>query len=82
MATWRELIKDTLDGDSLIECTLTDEELDVEFDDSYGIYEGKPFTAWSKEYVYFPVGYDGSESVGRAPRNPRNEICEHFGGGG
>ena len=45
-------------------------ELDEEFDDGYGSSEGRPFTMWTHEWVYFPVVYDGAEWVGRAPRSP------------
>ena len=80
MATWRELINDALEGDELIANTLTDEEMDIEFDDGYGGSEGKSFTAWSEKRVYFPVVYDGAEWVGSAPRNPCDEACSHKGG--
>ncbi len=84
MDTWREMIEgersDQKDG-PLIACTLSDEELDREFDSGYGIEEGKPFTAWSERRVYFPVCYDGAESVGSAPRNPCDEATRHQGGG-
>ena len=80
MATWRELIKSAAGDDKIIAYTLSDKELDVEFDDGFGGSEGKPFTAWSYDYVYFPVVYDGAEWVGRAPRNPCPEATEHMGG--
>jgi len=51
------------------------------FYEGFGRTEGEPFTAWSKEWVYFPVQYDGRESVGRVPRNPCAISTEHFGGG-
>jgi hypothetical protein len=82
--TWRLEILSTLvyTGDSIedIEFTLTDEELDVEFDGGYGGSEGKHFTGWSKDWVYFPVVYDGSEWVGYAPRNPNGKATRHQGG--
>jgi hypothetical protein len=62
-------------------CTLTEEQLRVEFDDGYGGVEGEPFTAWGEKYVYFPICYDGSEWVGCAPRNPCDEAMIHQGGG-
>lgn len=71
--TWREQIEDLAQGDEIISCTLSDEELSEVFDAGYGTAEGRPFTAWSYEWVYFPAEYDGSEYVARAPRNP----CEH-----
>ena len=61
--------------------TLTEEELDIEFDNGFGGEEGLPFTAWSENFVYFPVMYDGSEWVGVVPRNPCDIKVEHMGGG-
>lgn len=49
-------------------CTLTPEELRKEFDMDYGAPEGRPFTAWGKNWVYFPLCEDGKEWVGSAPR--------------
>lgn len=60
--------------------TLTEEELNKEFNDGYGCSEGEPFTSWGEKYVYFPVVYDGAEWVGSAPRNPCDEKCFHVGG--
>lgn len=80
MTNWNELIKKAADGDEILACTLTNEELLFRFDNGYGGSEGKPFTAWSEDYVYFPVVYDGAEWVGRAPRNPSNEATPHQGG--
>ena len=54
--------------------------LDAKFDSGYGIQEGCFFTLWTKTRVYFPVCYDGSESVGSAPRDPCSEACKHVGG--
>ena len=60
--------------------TLTKEELETTFDDDFGGIEGCPFTAWSENWVYFPVQYDGSEWVGSVPRNPCDIKTEHIGG--
>lgn len=78
--TWKELIDETAGGDEIIKNTLSLDELNKVFDDGYGGIEGKPFTAWSAKYVYFPVVYDGSEWVCRVPRNPCDEPTEHCGG--
>ena len=85
-ATWRELI--TLEMEArgetwadLVSITLTEEELDQEFLDLtwWGLY-GKPFTAWSTNYVYFPVGgEDCLEYVSSVPRNPNGEPTAHIG---
>lgn len=62
-------------------CTLSEEELNVVFDNGYGGKEGKPFTLWTKKRVYFPVCYDGSEWTGSVSRNPDGKSTEHLGGG-
>ncbi|MEM9263964.1 MAG: hypothetical protein AAGA46_00395 [Cyanobacteria bacterium P01_F01_bin.13] len=82
MATWRGLIKDELNSNSeswedIVSTTLTEQDLDREFDDSYGGAEGCPFTLWTHKRVYFPTEYDGAEGVKSAPRNPSNEKTEH-----
>lgn len=59
----------------------TDKDLNKPFYEGFGRVDGAPFTAWSAEWVYFPVQYDGRESIGRAPRNPCNHANEHVGGG-
>ena len=79
MATWRKMIEGCANGDTIIACTISDEELDRNFDDGFGHPEGSPFTAWSNDYVYFPVEYDGAESVGCAPRNPCDKHTNHNG---
>lgn len=53
---------------------------DREFDPGYGGPEGDYFTVWTTNRVYFPIVYDGAESVGSAPRNPSEEAVEHMGG--
>lgn len=55
-------------------------DLDAEFDAGYGGINGCPFTVWTKRWVYFPVVYDGAESVGSVPRNPCDVATEHVGG--
>jgi hypothetical protein len=80
MANWKEKLNEEAGDDKIIACTLTEEELAVDFDDGYGGAEGKCFTAWGEKYVYFPVVYDGYEWVGKAPRNPCDEATEHMGG--
>lgn len=92
MESWRELILETMGdvGDSWddIECTtLTEAELDEDFDRSFSVTEGRPFTVWTAKYVYFPVCYDGSEWAGCVRRNPDPDIplgdqgTKHWGGG-
>lgn len=61
--------------------TLTDEQLDREFDNGYGCTEGDAFTVWTKNHVYFPICYDGAEWVGFVSRNPDGKPTNHQGGG-
>ncbi len=84
--SWRILIESEMQlrGESMADVeakTLTDEQLDVFFDNGYGGTEGCEFTLWTKNRVYFPVCYDGSEWVDSAPRHPCDEATYHVGGG-
>lgn len=84
-ATWRKLIeqafKATKESWADVEsCTLSEAELDVEFDDGYGGSEGKPFTLWTHKRVYFPTVYDGSEWVSSVRRHPDDQPTSHVGG--
>ena len=84
-SSWRKMIQNEMEesgetwGD-VEATTLTDAELDVMFNNGYGGSEGKPFTLWTHNRVYFPVVYDGAEWVGSAPRNPCEEATGHMGG--
>jgi hypothetical protein len=84
--SWYEMLKEVVKetGDTLDcviqNCTIDFEQLTTMFDSGYGGYEGVPFTAWGEKYVYFPIGYDGAESIGHAPRNPCDESMQHQGG--
>lgn len=82
-SSWGEMIKEITDHlkEELIACTLTKDEMKVKFYTGFGGTEGKPFTAWTKNWVLFPVQYDGAESVGYVPRNPCDIASEHCGGG-
>jgi hypothetical protein len=79
-ALFEEIAKNHDDPHTLIH-TMTDREFDAEFDDSYGGISGCSFTAWTDNYVYFPVQYDGSEWAGSAPRHPCLIETDHQGGG-
>jgi len=84
--TWRILITEVMGfvGDTwgdVVFCTLSDSKLDIVFNDGYGECEGLPFTLWTTKHVYFPVCYDGSESVDCVSRNPNWEAKRHVGGG-
>ena len=83
--TWRKLLvgamEETKDSFADIESsTLTEGELDTEFDNGYGLSEGVPFTVWTKNHVYFPAVYDGAEWVAAVPRNPNGHATNHVGG--
>jgi len=83
MDTWAEKLKEELEdlpGEDIIHCTLSEEELNTPFDSGFGGTEGKSFTAWSENWVFFPICYDGAEWVGRAPRNPCDIVMGHQGG--
>lgn len=85
MNTWETLITDEMDmqnetWDHVESCTLTQDELRAEFDDDYGAANGKPFTLWTHNRVYFPVVYDGSEWVASVPRHPNGQPTSHVGG--
>lgn len=60
--------------------TMTDKEMNKEFDSGYGGTRGVPFTVWTKNTVYFPICYDGAEWVGSVSRNPDGKSTEHQGG--
>jgi len=83
---WRKEITDTMNSnndswENVDECTLSEEELDREFDPDYGGTEGEPFTVWTKDYIYFPVCYDGSEWATSISRHPNGKATGHVGGG-
>ncbi len=86
MTTWREQISRELRNskeswEDIESITLTDKELDRQFDAGYGATCGEPFTAWTKNRVYFPVCYDGAEWVASVARNPDKKPTEHIGCG-
>ena len=45
--------------------------LDVPFDAGFGTAEGDPFALWTGDWVYFPVDYDGAETVCSIARGAR-----------
>ncbi|MFY8062193.1 MAG: hypothetical protein ACOVN2_00650 [Usitatibacteraceae bacterium] len=86
MSTWKEMLKNAMKkrGETLAELeatTLTEADMVKEFDSSYGLVEGVPFTAWSAKTVYFPACYDGAEWVGSVSRHPDGKPTKHQGGG-
>ena len=85
MANWKQMLQEEFEKNkedfSKMVTTLTEEEMNREFDSGYGGTEGAYFTAWGDKYVYFPICYDGAEWVGTAPRNPCDKKMAHQGGG-
>ena len=80
-ASWQQMINEILEvGEEIIACTQSEQEMNRQFDCSYGLEKGKPFTAWSETNVFFPVCYDGSEWVAKVPRHPNGEHTNHVGG--
>ena len=57
------------------------EDLDIDFDSSYGSESGPRFYLWTENRVYFKQIYDGSESVTSVPRKPTDEVPPYVGGG-
>jgi hypothetical protein len=85
METWKHILTEAMIGNGetladIVSNTMTDAEMDVEFDDGYGNAAGIPFTVWTANNVYFPVVYDGAEWVGSVSRNPDGFPTEHQGG--
>ena len=68
------------DCGSVIRCTLSDEDMGVQFDAGQGKHKGARFTAWTETRGYFPVDCDGAEWVGSAPRDPCEQPTKHQGG--
>lgn len=50
--------------------TISDWEMDTEFENSYGSKSCNAFMIWTKKHVYFPVCYDGCILFYSVPRNP------------
>lgn len=87
MINWKEGIEYEMKQhnetfEDVVDCTLTEEELLEEFDSGYGCSEGKPFTLWTTNRVYFPAVYDGCEWCASVSRNPDGKPTYHIGGGG
>lgn len=86
LKNWIELLTDAMEenGETLEDveyCTLDELDLRTSFDSGLGRAEGEPFTAWTKDNVYFPAKYDGAEWVASVPRNPCDKSTKHVGRG-
>ncbi|MEE8146889.1 MAG: hypothetical protein V3T24_04745, partial [Longimicrobiales bacterium] len=69
--TWRRLIQSETDEGIIQAAGDIDGVVELGFGGS-----GPPFLAWTKTYVFFPLEYDTAPSLGKAPRNPRDEPME------
>jgi hypothetical protein len=78
--TWRKELDACIDWDDIESSTLTDEDLDREFDPGFGGSNGCSFTIWTSDRVYFPAVYDGSEWVEWVSRHPDTKPTQHVGG--
>jgi len=82
MTTWRREIQNEMDElfetwDDVESCTLTDEQLDHEFEDALeSCCASMEFNLWTKRCVYFPIRDGYYYCVGSAPRNPCDEPPE------
>lgn len=86
MTTWRKELTEALAGhnESWVDVeasTLSDEQMNAEFDPNWGSTQGCSFTVWTKKRVYFPACYDGSEWVESVSRVPDGIATDHIGGG-
>jgi len=79
--TWADLLAVAADDDAIIAKAPEDAAVwEQSFYADYGGDEGAPVLAWSEQWVYFPVNYDGQQYFARAPRNPRAEGQRVVGG--
>lgn len=84
--SWENLLGEAMaaNGESWAQVeahTLSEFDLQRRFHTGFGRLCGSPFTLWTARYVYFPVQYDGRESVGFVSRHPSGEASRHWGGG-
>ncbi len=79
--TWRAQLESAMreagDAGPVIAYAPAESAFDVAFDGGYGAACGPDVLAWTDSRVYFPVDYDGAESIGSAPRHPRPEGQGH-----
>ena len=84
MTTWRKELEQafikTKDSWETLQITLSEEELNKEFEDGAGEQEGNSFYAWSDNWVYFVNSFDGMERVDYIPRNPTSQVKPYHHG--
>jgi len=86
MESWKTFLEEAMADhnetfEDIVSNTMTDEEMEKEFDPGYGGEEGRHFTVWTKSRVYFPVCYDGAEWAESVSRDPDGIPTAHVGGG-
>ena len=86
LCNWKEMLEERMAAngetwDDVEANTMTEQEMVREFDYGYGVVEGAPFTLWTKNHVYFPLCYNGTEWVGSVSRNPDGKPTQHQGAG-
>jgi len=77
--SWDDVVAEAVGKQRYADDEDAEPSLDAEFYDGFGSPEGCHFTVWTAKRVYFPVCYDGAESVGSVPRDPCDEATEHVG---
>lgn len=85
MANWKTRLDKALqkNGETWADVehnTMSDADMAKEFDADYGPINGCAFTVWTTRSVYFPLSYDGLESVGRVSRHPDGKPTAHLTG--
>ena len=84
MTTWRKLLEEEfqIQNDSwknIVMMAPSDGKwLDYYFDNDSNVIEGVPFTVWTKNRVYFPLSFDGSEWVGSVSKIPNGIATAHL----
>ena len=86
MTTWKEKIQIEMDlyGESLsdiVSSTISEDEMNKEFNNSYGLIKSITFTVRTANRIYFPAGYDGAEWCVSVSRNQGGKPTAHIGGG-
>lgn len=71
---WWDMLRQAMlaDGETFppLHCTLPESEMRSVFSNGTYDIEGEPFTAWGREWVYFPLEREGCIKIGHAPRHP------------
>lgn len=76
--SWRKLLAEeaAMMNDPITVCTISDAELDREFEHSHSGPFGTSFVAWSKLRVYYSGEYDGLDIVESNYRGPEEYLQE------